>query len=97
MTWEPPALGTPSAYSLRVEQLGLPGTFEPPRTVADFRLGPSERGVRIPLGILTSARSYVFRLTVHAEPQTPLESPRYFSGSLEYAYSTTSSGILTVP
>ncbi|WP_257463578.1 hypothetical protein [Archangium lipolyticum] len=97
VTWEPPVLGSPSAYNLRIERYPLPGKIGPMEWVADFRLGPSERGVRIPQGVLTSARSYQFKLTVYAEPQTPVESPGYIGSALDHAYSTTSSGILTVP
>ncbi|HYO69795.1 MAG TPA: hypothetical protein VEU33_27335 [Archangium sp.] len=96
VTWEAPALGSPSHYLLGIHRLNAP-----PRTttvtVARIYLGADQRSIRIPPGVLLSGETYLLRLTAIAREERSPEvmAPRYFT--LPSGEAQTVSGLLTVP
>jgi hypothetical protein len=95
VTWEAPALGTPSDYVLVIRRSNPTPPTRP--TIARIYMSPEHRSVRLPPGLLSAGNTYILELSAsHADPLPPgqLPSMRYV---LPYASSTTTSGLLTVP
>ncbi|AKJ08073.1 hypothetical protein ATI61_107508 [Archangium gephyra] len=96
LTWEAPALGSPSHYVLLIGRLNpLPRNFT--STVARIYLDADQRSVRIPPGVLLSGQTYLLRLTAFTREGSSPEvmAPRYFN--LPFGTAQTTSGLLTVP
>ena len=94
VTWEPPAVGTATAYTLRIDS-STPGTSTL-SLVTRFYTGPDERSVRLPPGVLKAGTDYVLRITAHHAPgRTPEQA--WFSTSIPYASAATVSSLLTTP
>jgi hypothetical protein len=94
VTWEPPAVGTATAYTLRIDS-STPGT-NTLSLVARFYTGPDERSVRLPPGVLKAGTDYVLRITAHHAPgRTPEQT--WFATAIPYASAATASSLLTTP
>lgn len=63
VTWDAPALGTPTRYYLRVEQLQLSSSRTTGRVVVSFWLLPTDTSFTLPPNLLATGQAYVFTLT----------------------------------
>jgi hypothetical protein len=94
VTWEPPTLGSATGYSLHVMQPDETNFLA--TTVARIDMGPEQRSLRIPPGVLTSGSDSVLRLTAHLAPGVAPEQVN-FRYVLPSASAITSSAVLTAP
>lgn len=92
ITWGPPTLGTPSRYSVRVEQLQLSQTTTTARTVGTFYLLPTERSFTVPPNLMITGQSYVIVLSATKTP-SPVTS-HLFETRLPLTSATVVSGVM---
>jgi hypothetical protein len=94
VTWDAPAIGTATGYTLLISRINPTGNFL--QTAARIYTGPDERSVRLPPGLLTAGNDYVLRLTARYVPGVRTERV-WFTFVVPSSDATTSSGVLTVP
>jgi hypothetical protein len=69
ISWDPPALGTPTSYLVEVFRLGLSGTTTTKTRVAAFYTGSTS--VPVPPGVLTAGARHFVKVTARAIPSDP--------------------------
>ena len=60
LSWQAPAMGTPSVYELNLYRLGTYGNTTTSVLVATFRT--QQAGLQLPAGVLLTGNTYVFRI-----------------------------------
>jgi hypothetical protein len=93
VTWEPPALGTATGYVLQIARYNP--EFGIITSVARIYLGPDDRSVRLPPGVLTSGNDYVLRLTTQHAPGLGPERG-WFTFVAPFSSAITGSALLTM-
>jgi hypothetical protein len=93
VSWEPPALGTVTAYAVRLNCYGAGTSSFPPVRIDT---SPDVRSVRLPPGILTSGKECIVRIMAMASPGVTPERTR-FTFNASYASATSASSQLTAP
>lgn len=94
VSWDAPALGTATGYVLQITRYNADISLL--TNVARIYMGPDERSVRLPPGLLTSGNDYVLRLTAHHMPGVSTERG-WLTLVVPSATATTSSAMLTLP
>ncbi|HYH96563.1 hypothetical protein [Hyalangium sp.] len=93
VTWEQPALGPATGYTLLISRYNVDLGFM--STIARIYLGPDERSLRLPPGLLTSGNEYMLRITAQHMPGVRTERG-WFTLVVPSASATTGSALLTV-
>jgi hypothetical protein len=93
VSWEPPALGTVTGYTLQISRFNT--ATNSLTNVARIYMGPEERSVRLPSGLLVPGNDYVLRLTAQHMPGVRTERG-WFTLVVPSASATTNSALLTL-
>ncbi|WP_224365229.1 hypothetical protein [Hyalangium versicolor] len=94
VTWDPPELGTPTSYTLAIYSLEPSNDFL--RPVTRFYLGPDDRSVSVPPGILTPGKDYHLQLTAQTSPGGLRPERVWFTLVVPLSGATTSSALFRV-
>lgn len=90
LTWQAPAVGTPSYYFVRVLELRADGNRSVIVPVARFTTGQTT--MTLPPGVLQSGKTYVITIAANSSG-TPVTQP--FRNGLPFAFATLASGIIS--
>ena len=94
IAWQPPAVGTPTLYSVLVQQIAASGSATV--VVSNRRFNTADTNLTIPRGVLASGKTYIVRVTARASAGHDLsQAPSQFL--LPYGEADATSGILTAP
>jgi hypothetical protein len=91
LSWQPPALGTPSGYIVTLYYLVPAGTGTSYNVLAIFRT--TQAGMQLPSGSLTPGYTYVFKVTAIQQNRDMLAAP--FRLSLPRGTADVLSGMIT--
>ena len=94
VTWVAPVLGTVTGYVLQITRYST--DTDGLTNVARIYMGPDERSVRLPPGLLASGNDYVLRLSAQHMPGVRTERG-WFTLVVPSASASTSSAMLTLP
>ncbi|WP_342376173.1 fibronectin type III domain-containing protein [Myxococcus stipitatus] len=95
--WQPPALGTPNGYRVRVIQWVQDGASRFERSVLRVVMDGATTSVRIPHGTLVSGQKYLIRVEAIQDPGLdPKVRPFISSGNAMAGTASTVSGLLTI-
>jgi hypothetical protein len=78
ITWDAPALGAPTCYSVRLHQVGLDATATTLRLVATF--STTATALTLPDTLLSSGSSYVLEIEAQAIPDDQCTSAPFVNG-----------------
>ena len=94
IAWQPPAVGTPTLYSVLVQRIGPSGNATV--LLANHRFNTADTSLTIPSGVLASGNTYIVRVTARDSAGHDLsQAPSQFL--LPYGEADATSGILTAP